>query len=321
MSAVQLAGSDPLALAVTEAIMVGSTESAELQHGVNLSGVADPKDIIEYAVAAEEAGWDGVAHIDHLIDFTAQQPDEHQPLNDPWVVWAAVAARTERITLASYVTPIPRRQPWQFARNLATLDWLSDGRVLLGAGLGAPWDFESFGQAYDQRTLAEKYEESLDVITGLWTGDQFSYDGDHYTVDDAILRPEPVQEPRIPIVIGGWWPFKAPFRRGARWDGIIPNYPSMHIDAPYVDDLPAHMRNVIPEEPAPVGEIREMLEWYHDHTDDPGEIILPVHAGDQTGEFIDTARELDATMLVHSPLDIDDPKAANLDRLRDGPPV
>lgn len=300
--------------------MEKSTETAKLQHGVNLSGVPDPNDIVEYAVAAEEAGWDGVFHIDHLIDFAAQEPDAHRPLNDPWIAWAAVAARTERITLASYITPIPRRQPWQLARDLATLDWLSDGRVLLGAGLGAPWDFESFGQEYDQPRLAEQYDEALDVITGLWSGEPFSYDGEHYTVDEAILRPEPVQQPRIPIVIGGWWPFKAPFRRGNRWDGIIPNWPSMHVDAPYLDTIPEHMRDVIPDEPDHESEVREMLDYYQDLTDDPGEVILPATSATLPDDFTETARELGATWLVHGPVDSDDTMEANLDRLREGPP-
>lgn len=295
------------------------TPADDLQHGLTLSGVPDPDTVVEYAVAAEEAGWDGVFHIDHLVDFAARTPDEHHALADPWIAWAAVAARTERITLGSSITPIPRRQPWQLAKNLATLDRLSDGRVLLGAGLGAPKEFEPFGQEYDQKRLAEKYDEALDVLTGLWSGEPFSYDGEHFTVDEAILRPTPVQKPRIPIVIGGWWPFKAPFRRGARWDGIVPNWPSMHANAPYLEDYPDHMRRVIPDEPAHEDDVREMLTYYHDLTDDPGEIMLYSPAA-APPDFDETCRRLGATWLIHSVLEPDLESEENIERIRRGPP-
>lgn len=277
--------------------------------------------MVEYAVAAEDAGWDGVFHIDHLIDFTAGTPEEHHALNDLWITWAAVAARTDHVTLGSYITPIPRRQPWQFAKNLATLDRLSGGRVLLGAGLGAPWDFETFGQEYDQTLLAERYDEALEVITGLWSGEPFSYDGDNFTVDDAVMRRTPVQEPRIPIVIGGWWPFKNPFHRGATWDGIIPNWPSMHHDPPYdVETMPEHMQAVIPDEPAHQEEVREMVEYYRDVADGTGEIILPVTMPSLPAGFAETCIDLGATWLIHAPVDADDDRAANLERIRAGPP-
>lgn len=290
------------------------------RHGLILSATGDPATTVEYAVEAERAGWDGVFHIDHLIDFTAQEPEEHQPLNDPWITWAGVASRTEQITLGSYVTPIPRRQPWQLARNLATLDQLSDGRVLLGAGLGAPWDFEAFGEEYDQKTLAARYDEALEVITGLWTGKPFSYDGDHFTVDDAVLRPSPVQKPRIPIVIGGWWPFKKPFQRAANWDGMIPQWPSKFIGASWVDEMGEHMRSVIPDEPATEEEVRDMVAYYEDQCEDPGEIILPVDVPAAPPDFAQLCEELGATWLLHNPIQGDATTDENLRRIRDGPP-
>lgn len=300
---------------------MASTNTAEdgLQHGLRLSGIPDANTIVEYAVAADQAGWDGVFHLDHLIDFVAQDLDDHDPLNDPWTIWAAVAAKTDHITLGSSITPVPRRHPWQLAKNLATLDHLSDGRVLLGAGLGAPKEFEPFGQEYDQKYLAERYDEALDIITGLWSGEPFSYDGEHFTIDEAVMRPTPVQEPRIPIVIGGWWPFKAPFRRGARWDGIIPNWPSMHSNAPYLEYYPDHMRRVIPDEPNHEEDVREMLRYYHDQADDPGEIML--YALDSAPEHFDElCRDLGATWMIHGIADSDADKEANLKRIRQGPP-
>lgn len=294
--------------------------SREVSHGLVLSGIPDPADIVEYAVAAEEAGWDGVFHSDHLIDYSSSDPEEHSARNDPWITWAGVASRTDRITLGTGITPIPRRQPWQLAKNLATLDQLSDGRVLLGAGLGAPWEFETFGQAYDQKRLAERYDEALDVIDGLWSGEPFDYDGDHFTINGAVMRPTPVQEPRIPIVIGGWWPFKNPFRRGAHWDGIIPNWPSIHHGAEYDDTVPEHMREVIPETPAHEEEVREMLGFYHGLTDDPGEVIMLVTSSDLPEHFTDICRELGATWLIHGEVGSSLDFEANMARIREGPP-
>lgn len=291
----------------------------EPKSGLSLSGVPDPKQMVDYAVAAEDAGWDGVFHLDHLVDYTASSPADSRPLNDPWIAWAGAAARTDRITLGTSVTPVPRRQPWQLAKNLATLDRLSDGRVLLGAGLGAPWEFEVYGREYDQKRLAERYDEALEVMAGLWSGEPFSYDGEHFTVDEAVMRPTPVQEPRIPVVIGGWWPFKKPFERGARWDGIVPNWPSMHQGVDYDDSVPEQMRAVIPDEPNHEEEIREMLGYYRDHADDPGEIVMLVSRPDLPEEFPDICRELGATWLIHSPLDATLSEAENLDRIRDGP--
>lgn len=295
------------------------TSSDSVQHGLTLGFIADPDTVVEYAMAAEDAGWDGVFHIDHLIDFAAREPAEHRVLNDPWITWAAVASRTDRITLVSSITPIPRRQPWQLAKSLATLDQLSDGRVILGAGLGAPKEFEPFGQEYDLQRLAERYDEALDIITGLWSGESFSYDGDHFTIDEAIMRPTPVQEPRIPIVIGGWWPFKPPFRRGARWDGIIPNWPSLHANATYLEDYPDRMRRVIPDEPTHEKEVEEMLTYYHNLTDDPGEIMLYA-VGDDSSGFVETCRALGATWLIHGITEPTESREENLNRIRQGSP-
>lgn len=299
--------------------MAPGTSSEKPRQGLALGG-PDPERIVEYAVAAEEAGWDGVFHIDHLVDYTASEPEEHGALNDPWIMWAGVATRTERITLGTSITPVPRRHPWQLAKDLVTLDRLSNGRVLLGAGLGAPWEFQTFGTEYDQKELARQYDEALEVITGLWSGEPFSYDGDYYTVDEAVMRPRPVQEPRIPIVIGGWWPFKKPFQRGARWDGILPNWPSMHHGATYEDAIPDHMREVIPDEPSHDEEVREMLEYYHGITDDPGEVVMLVTRPSLPPDFAETCRELGATWLIHSRLDGDLDPDENLERIREGPP-
>ena len=96
--------------------------------------------------------------------------------------------------------------------------------MILGVGLGAKesCDYERFGESADNKILAEKLDESLDIITGLWTGRPFSYQGKHYRVRKTTFLPRPVQKPRIPIWVGGFWPRKGPFKRAAKWDGVIP---------------------------------------------------------------------------------------------------
>jgi hypothetical protein len=107
---------------------------------------------------------------------------------------------------------------------VATLDRLTGGRVVLGAGLGAPVDDEyaSFGDTTDTKVLAERLDEGLHALDLLWSGEPVTYRGNQITIDDVIFRPTPVQRPRVPVWVGGFWPNKAPMRRAARWDGAIP---------------------------------------------------------------------------------------------------
>jgi alkanesulfonate monooxygenase SsuD/methylene tetrahydromethanopterin reductase-like flavin-dependent oxidoreductase (luciferase family) len=176
---------------------------------------ANPTLLAELAREAEKAGWDGVFIWDHI-----GQPNVAV---DPWVTLAAMAMRTERVKVGPIVTPIARRRPWKLARETVTLDHLANGRLILGVGLGwASQEFETFGEESDPAIRAEKLDEGLDILAGLWRGEPFSYRGKHYQVQDACFMPRPVQSPRIPIWVCGAWPVKkAPFRRAARWDGII----------------------------------------------------------------------------------------------------
>lgn len=293
------------------------------KHGIifpSVADLADPELLVEYAVVADEVGWDGVFLYDHLVWPITADPDEYEPAADPWITLAGIATRTDHITLGTWITPVPRRQPWQLARNLATLDHLSDGRVLLGAGLGTGPDFTTFGRGYDKRKLGEAFDEALDIVAGLWRGESFSYDGDHYTVNEAVMLPTPVQQPRIPIVIGGWWPFKAAFHRGARWDGIAPNWPSLIGDSAdtNVEELPDHIQEAIARQRSNEEEVREMLSYYHDIADNPGEIILPTYHG--PNDFRDVCRELGATWLLSRRLDPTKTRTETLDAIRAGPP-
>lgn len=104
-----------------------------------------------------------------------------------------------------------------------TLDHLSPGRLTLSVGSGAPEqaEFACFGEQTDQRIRAEKLNEGLDILAGLWTGKPFSSSRNHYQIEKINFRPATLQTPRIPLWVGGYWPNKAPFHRAVRWDGAF----------------------------------------------------------------------------------------------------
>jgi alkanesulfonate monooxygenase SsuD/methylene tetrahydromethanopterin reductase-like flavin-dependent oxidoreductase (luciferase family) len=177
----------------------------------------DPHAVANLAREAEEAGWDGVFYFDGIY------VGEGMEIYDPWVVMAAMAMKTERIRLGAILTPPARRRPWKLARETATLDHLSDGRLVLPVGLGALDDggFGKVGEPTDRKTRAELLDESLEVLTGLWSGEPFSYDGEHYRLEEMTFLPPPVQRPRIPIWVVGAWPSKKSMNRALRYDGLL----------------------------------------------------------------------------------------------------
>jgi len=179
-----------------------------------LGGLAEPARIVAMAQAAEAAGWEALFVWDHLAFVWGV------PSADPWVVLAAVAQATTRIRLGTAVTPLARRRPQVVAAQVVTLDRLSGGRVILGAGLGGvEAEFAAFGDDPDARVRAAKTDEALDLITALWSGETVTHHGPHFSVDGVSLAPLAVQRPRVPIWIGGDSP--AAHRRAARWDGWI----------------------------------------------------------------------------------------------------
>ncbi len=174
----------------------------------------DARTAAEFAHDAEEAGWDG---------FFVWEPVWGI---DAWVTLTAAAMRTERIRLGTMLTPLSRMRPWKLASETATLDNLSNGRVILSVGLGAvDTGFEAFGEVTDRKIRAELLDEGLDILTGLWRGQPFHYEGKHYHVkeSDFFPPPPPVQKPRIPIWVVGAWPRQKSMRRVLKYDGLLPN--------------------------------------------------------------------------------------------------
>jgi alkanesulfonate monooxygenase SsuD/methylene tetrahydromethanopterin reductase-like flavin-dependent oxidoreductase (luciferase family) len=193
-----------------------------LQRGLAVPCFAeDPMELAELGVEAERAGFDGFFLWDHIV---FSNTGEGPPIVDPWLVLAVVAARTTRIRLGTMITPVPRRRPWQLAKETTTLDRLSNGRLILGVGIGSPayGDFGIFHEPADERVRAELLDEGLDILAGLWSGERFSYQGRHFTLDPVRFTPTPVQRPRIPVWVGGVLPAARPIARAARWDGMVP---------------------------------------------------------------------------------------------------
>ena len=193
-----------------------------MRHGLsvpNFGDYADARAIATLAADAERAGWDGLFVWDHVLGWSGNE------VGDPWTSLTAAAIATERIRLGTMVTPLARRRPWQVVRQVVSLDRLSNGRAVLGVGLGEPAheEFGVFGEPEHASTRAAILDESLEVVTGLMSGEATTFRGQHVRVDDVVFAPRPIQRPRVPIWVGGAWPHRAPFRRAARFDGVVPS--------------------------------------------------------------------------------------------------
>ena len=190
-------------------------QNVPMRYGVILT-TGDPRTAAGLAAEAEAAGWDGVFTFDALSIGS-------QDLFDPWITLAAMAMRTDRVRLGALVFAPTRRRPWLFAKEAATLDVLSGGRLVLPVGLGTLDDhgFGTVGEPVDARTRARLLDETLAIVEGLDTGEPFAFQGEHHRFGPMSLRPTPVQQPRIPVWVIGAWPHERSMRRAVRWDGIV----------------------------------------------------------------------------------------------------
>ncbi len=208
---------------MSKVIVKAIEDRPKLRYGIylpNFGEVAYARMLTDLAVESESAGWDGFFLWDHVLHSKTQR----SPMVDSLTTLAAMAVSTKRIRIGTTITPLARRRPWIVARQTVTIDHLSNGRLILGVGLGDPRyaDFEMFGESGDFKVRAEKLDEGLEILTGLWSGKPFSYKGRHYQIEKTLFQPAAKQKPRIPIWVGGFWPNKAPFRRAAKYDGVIP---------------------------------------------------------------------------------------------------
>jgi F420-dependent oxidoreductase-like protein len=151
------------------------------------------------ALEFDRLGFDSVWVCDHLYSV----PMPNLPIFEAWSELAAVAAITERVELGTLVTPPFFRNPAVFAKQLATIDHVSNGRVI--AGLGGGWfasEFEGYGLPFpSMRERLRALEETCEILTRLWTEPTVTFRGRYFSVQDAICEPKPLRRP--PILIGG----------------------------------------------------------------------------------------------------------------------
>ena len=164
--------------------------------------LSDPRVLASLAARAEEAGWDGFFVWDHI----AYDPPV-RAVADPWVAMAAIACATSRVKIGPLVTPLPRRRVHKLARECATLDLLSGGRLIFGGGIGGDkgGELSRFGEEMDARERARMLDEGLAQLREYWGGE---------------LLPKPASE--IPVWLAARWPNRKPVRRAARFDGLFP---------------------------------------------------------------------------------------------------
>ncbi len=244
-----------------------------MQFGIDLPNYGkfgDPTLLVDLAIEAESAAWDGFFLWDHLVS------GGRSTVTDPWVVLSAAAVKTERIRLGPMVTPLARRRMARLARETVALDHLSGGRLILGVGLGSSdrKEFAYFGDEGDRKARAKILDESLDVLALLWGGEKVMFKGEHVEARTTPFLPTPFQGPRIPIWVAGTWPNKPPMRRAARWDGAFP------IDAR--GDLSQQLS---------IEDMSDVISFVKERRPAGGSFDI-VHAGLMTG---DAAQDIDLT--------------------------
>jgi len=206
-------------------------------------------------------------------------------------------------------------RPWKLASETATLDILSNGRVILSVGLGAlNTGFKEFGEVTSRVKRIGLVDEGIDILTGLWKGPPFRYEGKHYKILETSFPSPivPVQKPRIPIWMVGAWPRKKSMRRVLKCDGLLP---TKMVGREHV--------KVEPED------IREMKEWILENRTlkTPFDIIIegktPVDKRDNWRDIVIPYYEAGATWWIEVMWDLTskDGDEPLLERIRAGPPI
>ena len=265
----------------------------------------DARTAADFAHRAEASGWDG---------FFVWEPVWGI---DAWVSLAAAAMVTQKIRLGTMLSPLSRMRPWKIASETATMDNLSNGRLILSVGLGATdTGFEDFGEITDRVSRAQLLDESLEILTGLWSGKPFHHAGEHYQVKitDKTFQPPPppVQQPRIPIWVVGAWPSKKSMHRALRFDGLLP--------AILKDSGRVRMD---PIQPGELAEIKRFIDLKRE-SDGPFDIIVegrtPGEESSEAAQIVSSYREAGATWWIEALWDEPDLEKV-LSRIKLGPPL
>jgi F420-dependent oxidoreductase-like protein len=178
---------------------------ATLRFGIKVSQGATIDTLVQVWRIADEAGFDHCWNMDHFASLGVQDTED---IFEAWTTLAGMAALTTRVRIGCSVTGNTYRHPGVLAKMAVTVDHLSRGR--LEFGIGAGWAENEhvmlglpFGTAGDR---ADRLEETLKIITSLWSEPTTTFNGKHYQLEDAIAEPKPVQRPHPPIWIGGMGP-------------------------------------------------------------------------------------------------------------------
>ncbi len=166
----------------------------------NYGGRIRPSELFEIAELCEELGFDSVWATDHII-MPKDLKDPYGEVLEPFVTLASIGARTEKLKLGTSIVVLPQRNPILLAKQAATLDNFSNGRVILGLGAGwAQGEFANLGASFVDR--GRVYDESLRLIEALWGENPVSFAGKYFNLAESIFLPKPVHG-RIPVWIGG----------------------------------------------------------------------------------------------------------------------
>lgn len=162
---------------------------------------SSPEAMGEIAEEAEELGFDGIGTTDHVL-VPKGQPERYERIFDALVTLGYLAARTRRVTLITSVIVLLMRNPFVVAKQAATIDQLSGGRLVLGLGVG--WQEQEFANVYaDFRNRGRRLDEALQLLRHLFSGSREPFRGQYYSYDDGVFDPVPVLGAKLPILLGG----------------------------------------------------------------------------------------------------------------------
>ncbi len=158
----------------------------------------------EIALRAEALGFDSLWLMDHLFQIPVVAP-ETDPILDCWTGLSALAAATRRIRLGTLVSAVGFRPPSVLAKISASLDVISEGRLVVGLGAGwCDWEHAAYGLEFpDTGERLRRLEEAIQILIAMWSEERASFEGRYYRVKGAVCSPKPVQRPHPPILIGG----------------------------------------------------------------------------------------------------------------------
>jgi probable F420-dependent oxidoreductase len=181
-----------------------------VQHGIGdprwSSAILEPANVIAFAQAAEAHGWSALAFTDHPAPSSRWVNGGGEGSSEPFASLAFCAAVTTRIRLLTWVVVLPYRNPLFAAHQIATVDALSAGRLILGVGTGyLRGEFHGIGADFDHRRAV--FDEALEVLSGGWMVDQVEMSGLNFTAPGNVLQPKPLQLPRPPVWIHGNGPW------------------------------------------------------------------------------------------------------------------